>query len=262
MTSIEHILKNNISYQQTQELDDFLACFKELYKIKIFKIGLDVILTKCEMGLVKFIIADKDLHGLDGCCITEKDTVFNKYFGAFVKRNKYLIRLKKLNVEVLAHEITHALESESRVILESDFKDVFLADLENIGSTHLLLKNAIKQILFKEISLYKEAQHNSEYLARFFELLARSKEVGGYSESYKFRLNEIESLFENTIYWINTRFNESLKAQQSEHISAMTMHIEFQETINYFSRKEQKKFDNNEKWRGATGSIFGKKPEN
>ncbi len=261
MTSIEQILKNNISYEKQQELEYFLNCYKELYKIDFFKIGLDVILTKCEIGMVKFIIEDNSLHGLDGCCITEQDSVFNKYLGVFFKRNKYQIRLKKLNVEVLAHEITHALEYESRVVLESHFKDIFLSDLENIGQTHILLKNAIKQIIFKEISVYPEKQHNSEYLARFFELLARSKEVGGYSENYKFRLDEIKFLFKNTISWINANFNESLKAQQRDHIVEMTKNIKFAEKLDNFARNQFKKEDNNQKWRSSTRSIFGKKTE-
>ncbi len=56
MKSIDKILLDSATFADQQETNNFIGKFKELYKISLFKIGLDAILTKAELGNVEFII--------------------------------------------------------------------------------------------------------------------------------------------------------------------------------------------------------------
>jgi len=260
MTSIDKILLNASKFDDEQKIPNFIGIFKELYKIPLFKVGLDAILTKAEIGHIEFVMERKDVaERLHGCCITTEKVGFNKFMKTFIRHKHHKIRLQTMEIHVLAHELAHALEKESRLNIRKDFETAFKLDMQNLERGHMMVQNAIKQILFKEIELYDKSQHASEFLARYFELLARSKEIGGYSGNFHFKLAEIVAIFENTTRWIELVFNEALKAQTREHISKMTETVEFDEGLGNFARKERKKhMGEKPKWGKATGSIFGR----
>ncbi|MBT4879340.1 MAG: hypothetical protein HON42_05940 [Alphaproteobacteria bacterium] len=258
MTSIDKILLNSAKFDDPQKTANFIGQFKELYKIPLFKIGLDAILTKAEIGNVEFVMEQKNsAERLHGCCISSNKSKFNKIFKVFTKELNHVIKIQTLDIHILAHEIAHALEKESKLDINKDFSTAINLDMQYVQSGHVLIQNAIRQILFKELELYDKAQHASELLARYFELLARSKEIGGYSSDFHFRYNEITSIFVNTTKWIEQVFNESLKASVRDHINILSKNIKFDAALGNFARKE-KKIHLNKKpnWSNATKSIF------
>ena len=265
---ITQILSKILYFDNDQKIADFIGSFKELYKVELFKVGLDAILTKAELGLVKFQLQDKSSRGsYHGCCITSEQSVFNKIYNVFSKNYKHVINIRTVTVDVIMHEIAHALEKESKINLQDQFADIFANDLQNTKNCHINIQMAIKQIIFKELNLYAKEQHNSELLARFYELLAMSKEVGYYHGDYHFKLNEILSLFSNTVNWIEQVFNENLKAQTLDHITKLSYEIKFDKDLGAFSRKykslhgkntisDQKQKMPKSKWDGVIKSNF------
>ena len=240
MHEIDKILTRSLSFDDHQKIADFIGSFKELYKVPLFKVGLDVILTKAELGLVKFQLQEKNItETYHGCCITKQETLFNKIFSSFSKNYKHVINIRTLTVDVIMHEIAHALEKESKINLQDEFASIFATDLKNTKHSHINIQLAIKQIIFKELNLYPNSQHNSELLARFYELLAMSKEVGHYHNNYHFKLNEILSLFYNTVEWIDKVFNDNLKSQILDHIPPLSKNIKFDQNLRNFTRKHK-----------------------
>ena len=258
MATINSILNNALEFDDKRRVADFIGSYKELYKIPLFKIGLDAILTKAELGLVSFHLQPQDSNNnLHGCCITQERRIFHKIFNAFVKNYTHQINIKSLSVEVLMHEIAHALEKESKLELSQEFAHIFKEDLRNIVNSHMNIQRAIKQIIFKELDLYPQYQHNSEMLARFYELLAMSKEIASYHGDFPFKLNEICAVFPNTITWIKEKFNQNLKTRVADHIAKLTENITFDQDLGSFSRKHKAKHSQNSKWSGNNiKSIF------
>jgi hypothetical protein len=237
---IEQILTNSLYCDNIEKTTDLIGSFKELYKVPWFKIGLDVILTKAELGLVRFFLQEKNITDNNhGCCITRQISVFNKIYKVVSRNYKYDIQLRTVSVDVIIHEIAHALEHESKINLNKDFAQIFASDINKVKKSHLNIQNAVKQIIFKELNLYHKNQHNSELLARFYELVAMSKEIGYYHHDYHFKLAEICDLFKNTIAWIENVFNANLRAQILDHIAPLSNDIKFDNNLGSFSRKYQ-----------------------
>lgn len=258
MKSIDKILLDSATFADQQETNNFIGKFKELYKISLFKIGLDAILTKAELGNVKFILEHKNkFERLHGCCISSSSSKFNKIFKVFTKELNHQIKIQTLETYVLAHEITHALEKESKLDIRTDFSTALKIDMQYVKNSHILIQRAIKQILFKELELYPQTQHDSELLARYFELLARSKEIGGYSDNFHFHYHEIINIFPNSTSWVENIFNESLKASVRDHIAKLSSNIKYDAQLNNFARKAKKIHSAKQaNWRKATNSIF------
>lgn len=243
---IEQILTKALYCDNIEKTADLIGSFKELYKVSWFKIGLDVILTKAELGLVRFFLQKKQLNeDFHGCCITQQTNIFNKIYNVVSRNYKYDIQLRTVSVDVIIHEIAHALEHESKINLNEDFAQIFANDIKKVKKSHLNIQNAVKQIIFKELNFYPKNQHNSELLARFYELVAMSKEIGHYHYNYHFKLAEICELFQNTIAWIENVFNANLRAQTLDHITPLSIKIKFDDNLGNFSRKYQSLHGNN-----------------
>ncbi len=257
MSQIDKIISNVLSSKNQDLEQHFLGCFKELYKIPKFKTGLDVILTKAEAGMMKFELYEPhELAAIHGCSITVGNISFSQKFKSFIRKQNHLIKIKTINVAVLAHEIAHVLEFESRLNIKQGFKPAFQKDLLALENAPLMIKQAIKQIMFTELQLYRKEQYDSEFLARYFELLARSKEIGGYSDNFHFKFAEILKIFRHTNEWIQQVFNHSLLAQTRSHIRNMTEQIEYDQNLQDHSRKAHNRKKTGENWRKTTGSIF------
>lgn len=258
MSKIDHILKSSVAFHDIDEVQNFLGLYKELYKITLFKPALDLMLTKMDHGLVKFYLQPKDdLNRLHGCCITSEHRFFNKILNAFVKNYKHKINIKTLTAEVMMHEMAHAVEKESKLHLQDEFSDIFKKDLANAEHSHLHIKTAIEQIILKEINLYPKQQHNSELFARFYQLLAMSKEVNSYHANFHFKLSEMINLFTGTVKWIEEILNPSLKHRIAIDIEKLTQDVIFDDNLQDFSRKHKPIHGNKVKWSNTINSIFG-----
>ena len=263
MTGISSIIKKAISFDDVRKVEDFSGHYKELYKIAIFKPSLDLMLTKAEQGMVKFTLQPHDnLNRLHGCCITEEYRLFNKIRNSFVRNFKHTINIKTLSAEVMMHEMAHAVEKESRVQLDREFSKIFRADLINAENSHIHIQTAVRQVILKEIELYPKQQHDSEYFARFYQLLAMSKEISSYHDDFHFKLPEMMNVFRNTITWIDQVFNHKLKHQIATHIEKLTANIKFDDELNNFARKNKSIHGKDVKWKRTVGSLFGDKYKN
>jgi hypothetical protein len=261
MSRIEDLLKKAAEFDDPREIDEFMGSFKELYKVDFFKTGLDVILSQIEIGYVTFkIVRDIAGENLHGCCLTTEKHVFSKMFNSFVKKQKHLIRIKSLTVDTLMHEMAHALEKISRQDLSKEFEAIFKNDLKLLEGASLMSREAIKQVIFKEIELYDPSQHNSEFFARFYQLYAMSKEVGTYDKQFHFKMEDIKHVFPGTTAWVEQRFNEAIKPALNPEISKLTKKIEYDELLGGYSRKNRStrtEPGGKKKWGGKVGSLFG-----
>lgn len=259
MSEIDKILLNALNVENQKTKSDFVALFKELYKIGFFKVGLDVVLTKAELGSIKFRVFPQGSGDvLKGCCITKESSFFHKIYQCFIRDYNHVVEIKYLDVHVIMHEIAHILEIESKICLNDEFERILRDDLCNLKKAHISLHNAIKKVMFHEIQLYPKKQHNSEYLARFYQLIAMSREIVVYDDDFHFKLEEILSLFPNTVDWICDVFNENLKVKVASHIDKMTQNIEFDRNLRGFSRRNKSvhRDKENKQWRNVVGSIL------
>ena len=262
---LDDILKRHSHFDEQEKTLDFIALFKELYKIKILKPSLDAILSLTESGFITFVFLSKfKKETLQGCCITQKKTVFNKLFGSFTSHHHHKIQIKKLTSDILMHEMAHALEYQSGLkLLQSDFPQAFKYDLQMIDSAPFLVKEAIKQILYKDIKLYPVEQHSSEFLARYYEILAMSKGIGiDKGRDYVFTIEEVLRAFPNVTKWIEKTFNEAIKTKIREHISNMTQKISFDKNLNSFVRRTKNVSKATKKsFASKAGSLFSSTSE-
>ncbi len=255
---IDNILLNNANFKQKNKIPDFIALFKELYKISLFKPSLDAVVSLAEANFIKFQFDDNiDLHG---CCITQKKTVFNSFFSKFTSHHHHIIQIKTLTADVLMHEMAHALEYQSKInIIKSDFPLAFKEDIKNLENKALFVKQSVQQILYKEIALYPKEQQASEFLARYFELLAMSKYIGiAQGKEYHFNFEQISQALPNVTKWIRNIFNESIKTKVRDHIANASKNIKYDSDLNSFVRKIKREIPKKAGgWSKQTGSIFG-----
>jgi len=82
------------------------------------------------------------------------------------------------------------------------FAEIVQSDISISASTNVSLQAAVRQIMIKEVGNYKEHHVNSELLARYFQLMAMTKEVSGYGGEYGYNLQDMYRFFLNTSQWI------------------------------------------------------------
>ncbi len=264
---LQQIIAPQLKFEAVDESEKFARFFADLYRIEIFKDGLDLILTK---------IQEKDLHfevkiikGWDtnvGCYLTEQSKVYNKVLGAFSREVKKTIILKSFSHNVMAHEMTHALEVESGIDLGAEFNQCLSIDLNipsifdelnakygdekkegyaaqhaelNIRQASLATLNAqIKRLMFDALKAYPPHQFLAELFARYFELLALTRDVHGVGD---FTSGEVTDFFANTTKFITKIFNPIIKNKIDPRIAQETSEIAAQVKL----VKPEKKFQDN-----------------
>ncbi|MBT4922106.1 MAG: hypothetical protein HON23_03735 [Rickettsiales bacterium] len=235
---IDNLLNKYIEKGNALQKSIFINNFKDLYKLDIFKPGLDLILSESEIGNVTFELnIIDDLVQLRGCCLTHERNVFNKVLNTFVKTYKHKITLQKLNVGVLMHEMAHALEKQGRISLSQGFDQAIGNDLKGIGSAPHTIKYAVDKIMYQDLKLYPENQQSSELFARLFQMLAMSKEIGHFDDEFQFRVSDCEEFFKSSTMWIRDVFNVAAGARVADYISSQTAKIKFTEANTRFTRK-------------------------
>src|SRR6056300_1208758 len=109
---MSNIIYQKFSPQTTFEglnnIDKLCKMFSQLYRIDLYKDGLDLILTKLAQKQLTFevkIIKDWDTN--IGCFLTQQQGVFDKAIGKFFTKKSLKIILRQLSYNVLAHEMAH-----------------------------------------------------------------------------------------------------------------------------------------------------------
>lgn len=261
---IKKIINSQITFDASNELDKFLNFFCNLYRIEIFKDGLDLILTKLAKKELSFEI--KQIKGWDtnvGCFLTQQQSFYDKTLGKFLKKSLPKIILKKLSYNVLAHEMAHALEFESAISLDDQFRKCIGYDMKDREPKIITLKAQKKRLMVDALKSYPQNQFLSELFARYFELLSISRNVCATGE---FSTKDVMEFFENTTNFIDKVFNPKIKNLINQNIASITNQIaqnvrleapqtNFQEKVGSFQQKNQnswsKSINSNAMWQAG-----------
>jgi len=261
---IARLIKGQVTFEGANELDKFVDYFCNLYRIEIFKDGLDLILTKLQQKELRFEI--KQIKGWDtsvGCFLTERQSFYDKSLGKFFSKSSPKIILKKLSYNVLAHEMAHALEFESKVDLGQEFRKCIGYDMKDREPSLVTLKAEKKRLMVDALKSYPPHQFLSELFARYFELLSVSRNVCVTGE---FSTKDVMEFFENTTNFVNKVFNTQIKSQINQKISSITSDIaqnvrlvapkkNYQDNVGSFQKRSQgswsKSVNSNAMWQAG-----------
>lgn len=235
-----------LDFEGIRNDDKFHKLFADLYRIELFKDGLDLILTKVKAGELKFEV--KIIKGWDtniGCFLTEKQSFFDQISGKFFHKRALKIILRQMTCNVMAHEMAHALEYESKINLGEEFRKAIGFDMKDRNPQLITLKAEIKRLMVDALKAYKPEQFISELFARYFELLSISRDV---KSSGDFTTSDVMNFFENTTNFIKNKFNPQIKSKIDSEIAVLTNQISkevklkepkesFQEKVDPFQKR-------------------------
>lgn len=185
--------------------EKFIKLFFDLYRIEIFKDGLDLILTKMQNRSLHFDI--REMKGWDtnvGCFLTNK------------------ITLRNLGHNVLAHEMAHAFASESKIDLGAEFMQCVGHDMKGREPKIMTLKGEVKRLMVDALKSYPQHQFLSEIFARYFELLSVSRNVAATGD---FTTHDVMDFFINITNFIEKIFNPQIRKLIDPKIAAETLKL-------------------------------------
>ncbi|MBR2140808.1 MAG: hypothetical protein IJ853_00425 [Rickettsiales bacterium] len=219
---LSYVYSNTI-FEKKTDLEYFIYCLSELYRIPIFVPVLNAIITQLKRGNAVFKVQPlKSYDRVLGHCTTatkevrSQESTFKN--GIFSKH--YTIVIKKIIPDIIIHEIGHAVEHISGINVNGDFKKALYEDLR-LNNTHLLqVKSAVKDIMEQQLKNYKLENHMAELFARYFELVAMSREVGDWGD-YQFYYNDIINYFMNTTTWVNNILIPILNKNTDDDVAAL-----------------------------------------
>jgi hypothetical protein len=183
--------------------DKFISIVAKLYQYEIFKPMLDLSASLAKDERLNFIIKERKFYELEeGNCKTTENSIFNIIRNKFTAKKYHTITIHRISAEVIVHEISHMMEQEAELTTLQGFAEIVQSDISVSASTNVSLQAAVRQIMIKEVSNYKEHHVNSEFFARYFQLMAMTKEVSGYGGEYGYNLQDMYRFFLNTSQWI------------------------------------------------------------
>ncbi len=248
---IKDIFAPQLEFEGTDNSLKFNKLFCDLYRIELFKDGLDLILTKVLERDLKFEV--RIIKGWDtnvGCYLTEQEKVFNKLLGSFSTKIKKKIILRNLACNVMAHEMAHALEFESAISLGEEFRVAIGLDMKNRWPQSVTLKAQIQRLMVDALKTYKPQQFLSELFARYFELLSISRDVVLTGE---FTTAEVMDHFVNTTKFIREIFNPAIRSKIDWNISEETNQMIESIKLSELQQKFQEKIESFHKYGGSGG---------
>lgn len=239
---ILNYLYSGIETTKKSYVDDFTFCITELYRIPLFACMLNAVITKIKHKEAEFKLTPlKSWDRILGHCTTAtkevkaQESVFNK--GFFSKHHTIVI--KKITPTIIIHEVGHAIEHIAGINVEGEFKSCLYDDFRANNSSSIQLKSAVKDVMQDQLKNYKLEQTMQELFARFFEMLAMSKEIGGWGD-YQFELEDIGIYFSNTIVWANNYLIPILKKKTDNDIEKAS--VDFINSIEPYKKKWTQQF--------------------
>lgn len=242
MKFLSKIITPQIGFEGENQGERFVKLFLDLYRIELFKDGLDLVLTKLQQKHLHFEV--RIIKGWDtnvGCFLTEP---FNR------DKNFLKIILRSLNYNVLAHEMAHALEFESGINLGEEFRKCIGYDMKNREPQIITLKSEKQRLMVDALKSYKPEQFLSELFARYFELLSVSRNVIAHGD---FATADVMEFFVNTTNFIEKIFNQKIRPKIDPQIAAATIEIAKQVRLSKPQQKFQDRIES-KKWSGHTKS--------
>lgn len=214
--------------QEQYHIQQFKAIIQKLYQYKIFKPMLDLVVSIAMAGHLKFVLYDQKLFDLDeGNCKTIEGGAINKLLNKVKTQNDYVITIKKISNDVIVHEIAHMLEKELNKSDALYFIDQIKHDMMFFKKSNPSLSSAVESVMIKEVAAYPEQQRNSELFARYFQLLAMSKEVSGFGATYGYSIFDMIKLFKtstqiNLYTSITQKINQHIAKETSLYIKDLS----------------------------------------
>lgn len=205
---LKDILTQALKFEGVSEIEKFTNQFSTFYKISIYKSGLDLILTKArERKIIFEVKLEKNWDTNEGCCITKTETFYSKILKSFISNSVQKIEIRNFKINVLAHELAHAVCNLSAINLNDEFRLAIGLDIKNNMPKNTALASEFKRLMIEELKFYPQNQILPELFARYFELLSKSKEI---SISGPFDLQQVEDFFLNTTKWLKDIFNSNI----------------------------------------------------
>ncbi len=220
---IRSIIISQTTFEGVNESEKLVQLFCNLYRIELFKDGLDLILTKLQQKELSFEV--RIIKGWDtnvGCFLTEKQGFFNRNLGKFFGKTSLKIILRSMNYNVLAHEMAHALDYESGIDMGEEFRKYIALDMKNRQADLLSLRGEIQRLMVDALKAYPENQFIAELFARYFELLSISRNV---VSNGNFATLDVMNFFANTTNFIDKIFNPKIRPKIDKKIAAITSEI-------------------------------------
>lgn len=243
---LKKIIIPQLEFEGIEASEKFINLFADLYRVELFKDGLDLILTKLQENHLRFEV--KITKGWDtnvGCFLTEKKTFYDQTLGKFLRKSGQKIILRKLAYNVMAHEMAHAWEFESGIDLGEDFRKAIGLDMKGRKPEIVTLNAEVKRLMVEALRAYPSHQFLSELFARYFELLSISRDVcavGGFATA------DVMNFFANTTNFLRKIFNPKIRPKIDQKIAYKTIEIakkiklaepkqKFQEKVESFHQK-------------------------
>ncbi len=220
---ITNIFTPQTKFEGSNNINKLINFFTNLYRIDLFKDGLDLILTKLQQQELSFevkIIKDWDTNV--GCFLTTQRGFFDRAVGKFFHKKELKIILRQLSYNVLAHEMAHAVDFESGASISDEFRKCIAFDMQNNQPHIITLKAEAKRLMIDAVKSYPAQQILAELFARYFELLAISRDVCGNGD---FKVEDVKNYFINTSKFITEIFNPNIKKLIDQNIANQTSEI-------------------------------------
>ena len=136
-----------------------------LYKFDIFRTNINLILSLIKNKQVKLETQEKRFS--------------ESQEGAFkTKRGEMPIILIKTNSpDIIIHEFAHCMEQAIPHQYAYELVDSIKKILQNLNQVQIVIRKKIYSLMIKELEAYKKEDVFHELFARFFEILAFSREI-------------------------------------------------------------------------------------
>ena len=247
---LKSIIIPQLQFDGVIDNEKFVKLFLDLYRIEIFKDGLDLILTKLQQKHLRFEI--KEIKGWDtnvGCFLTDHQGVFDRTVGKFFAKTSLKILLRSLHYNVLAHEMAHAMDFESGLDLGSDFRTAIGFDMKDRQASILTLRGEIQRLMVDALKSYPQHQFLNELFARYFELLSISRNV---MSNGTFATSDVMSFFENTTNYMTKILNPAIRKKIDPKIAQATIEIARQFKLAAPQQKFQERVESTQKKSGGS----------
>lgn len=217
ISPIDIILDNSVFQEEYMKLP-FRQALESLWQCAVFKYLLDLAATKCFDKLLHFKIADKKFFELDnGNCKTIFGT-WDKMLNTFRKEKHFQISIKKIAADIIIHEVAHMVQNALSIELRGEFMQIMHYEIANQSIPGL--KQAAKQLFIEELKEYPAEDKESEFFARIYQLVALTKEIKGFSESFAISLDQIERSFSQTLTWLQDNVDNIISHHINPEIAA------------------------------------------
>jgi hypothetical protein len=227
--SLRPFIASQVVFEGIDNSKKFLQSFAELYRIELFKDGLDLILTKLQQKEISFEV--RIINGWDtnlGCFLTEQKNFYDPLKGQFLRLYKPKIILRNLSHNLMAHEMAHALEFESGLNFGDDFRKCIGLDMKDREAQILTLRGEVQRLMVDALKAYPSYQFLSELFARYFELLSLSRNV---IPAGSFATSDVTGFFANTTNFIEKIFNPQIRKKINPEIAKLTAQIAAQSKL-------------------------------